>query len=167
MSNVLHRQQRTSTCAVAAIRTVLHHQFGVRISESALAVLGSTPAEPVVRDGSSTAAMRRMLRGASAALNPGEPWRLRVRSKAAWRHVSLTLGRGRWPIAGVYVADQDEYHAVVLIDLDDKRVRVFDPDPRVGTNLRWVSRAEFEKQWREPKHGDTWLAVVTGGVLRT
>lgn len=162
MRHVLHVQQRPTTCAVAAVRTVLHHQFGLRVSEAALVALGTLAAKPIVTHGSTTTDMRRMVRGASAAFHTGTPWRLRTSRRGTFTGLMKELAAGRWPIVQVYQADLDEYHAVVVTELTATQVRVFDPDYSRETNLRWMSREAFHAWWACPQSRDTWYAVVIG-----
>lgn len=162
----LHRQQRAATCAVACVRTVLHRQFGLRVSEAALVALGTTPDQPIVKTGSYTSHIRNMVRGVSAAYNAGAPWKLFVRTKGTFRHLQRALKRGRWPICQVYVHEVEEFHAVVVMDLTDARVLVFDPDPVMEPNPRWYDRAEFLAWWTAPTTGETWYALISGGVLK-
>lgn len=162
MSHVLHVQQRSSTCAVAAVRTVLHHQFGLRISESALVALGTRPSRPIVKHGSTTTDMRRMVRGASTSYHTGSPWGLRTRRRGTFALLAKELRGGRWPIVQVYQQEQDEHHAVVVTALTATHVLVFDPDYSTTPNLRWLPRDEFAEWWKCPYSGETWFAVITG-----
>ncbi len=162
MRHVLHVQQRPTTCAVAAVRTVLHHQFGLRMSEAALVALGTRPTKPIVTHGSTTTDMRRMVQGASTAYHAGVPWKLRTSRRGTFTKLLNELAAGRWPIVQVYLAEQDEYHAVVVTELTATQVRVFDPDYSLDHNLRWMPREAFHAWWTCPQSGDTWYAVIVG-----
>lgn len=162
MRHVLHVQQRSTTCAVAAVRTVLHHQFGLRMGEGALVAIGSHPNKPIVEHGSTTTDMRRMVQGASRAHNPGPPWKLRTSRRGTFTKLMKELAAGRWPIVQVYQGEPDEYHAVVVTELTATHVRVFDPDYSRATNLRWMTREAFHAWWACPVSGETWYAVVVG-----
>jgi hypothetical protein len=91
VEHFLHPQQRTTTCAMAAIRTVLHRQFGVQLAEAALVALGNRPDQPIVKHGSSTVEMRRAIRGASQAYNTAAPWTLRVRQHGTFRMLQSAI----------------------------------------------------------------------------
>jgi ABC-type bacteriocin/lantibiotic exporter with double-glycine peptidase domain len=160
----LHPQQRMTTCAMAAIRTVLHRQFGVQLAEAALVVLGNDPREPIVKHGSSTNEMRRAVRGASKALNLGPPWTLRVRTRGTFRMLSWAVKHGRWPIAQVFVASQNEYHAIVVTKVERERIQYY--DPAYSRKLRWMSRKRFHAWWTCPNTGQTWFSVINGGTLK-
>lgn len=162
MRHVLHLQQRSTTCAVASIRTVLHHQFGLRVSEAALVVLGTHARKPLVTHGSNTSDMRRMVQGASKAYHVGTPWKLRTSRNGTISKLTKELAAGRWPIVQVYHSELQEYHAVVVTELTETHVRVFDPDYSRTTNLRWMTRDAFEAWWICPATHDTWYAVVIG-----
>lgn len=165
MQTFLHAQQRRTTCAVASIRTVLHRQFGLRIAEAALIALGTTPDAPIIREGSDTRAMRRMVRNASKAYNAGPPWTLRVRTKGTLRQLQYWLKRGRWPIVEVFVDDVNESHAIVVVGVSATRVRFFDPDPSAGKKLRSMNREDFLDWWSSPPNNPRWWSVVNGGDL--
>ena len=166
MIRFLHRQQRHATCAVACVRTVLHRQFGLRVSEAALVALGTTPEYPIVKTGSYTSHMRQMVRSVSSAYNSGAAWGLFVRTRGTLAMLRRALARGRWPICQVFVREVGEFHAVVIMDITAESVLVFDPDPTIEPNPRWYSRADFVAWWTAPKSGDTWYAVLSGGVLK-
>lgn len=166
MLRFLHRQQRNKTCAVACVRTVLHRQFGVQVPEAALVALGRRPTDPILTEGSDTQAIRRMVRNASAAYNQGPPWTLRVRSSGTFGQLKAALRRGRWPICQVYVSSEQCHHTVVVLGVTSTLVLVFDPDPSTEPNPRWMSRAAFQAWWTSPETGDTWYALVNGGVLK-
>lgn len=165
MRPYLHSQQRNATCAVAAVRTVLHRQFGVRIAEAALVALGTVPEAPIVAEGSDTLAMRRMVRGASRAFNPGPPWTLRVRREGTLRQLRYWTKQGRWPIVQVFVPESLEHHAVVVLQVEADRVQYFDPDPSMGKKPRWMSKDRFLDWWLSPISNDRWWTVINGGDL--
>lgn len=165
MDAFLHSQQRNATCAVAAVRTVLHRQFGVRIAEAALVALGTEAHDPIVKTGSDTSDIRRMVRHASRAYNLGPPWTLRARKHGSWRQLQYWTRQGRWPICQVFVPEALEHHAIVVIAVESDRIQYFDPDPSVGKKPRWMSKARFLEWWVSPLTGDTWWAVVNGGDL--
>lgn len=165
MEQYLHPQQRTTTCAIAAIRTVLHRQFGVQIAEAALVALATRPDSPVIKHGSSTVEMRRAVRGASQAYNAQAQWTLRVRHNGTFRMLQWALKQGRWPIAQVFVAEAMQYHAIVVTAVTATKVQYYDPDQE-GRKLRWMSRKRFAKWWACPVDGNQWFAVINGGVLK-
>lgn len=159
----LHRQQRATTCAVAAVRTVLHYQFGVRVTESALIALATRPEAPILREGSGAQEIRRMVRGASQAFNPGPPWTLRVRRHGTLLQLENVLKRHRWPIVWVPRPDDMQDHVMVVLAVEPNRVLVFDPDPSDLNNPRWLSPDEFLHTTQDV----TWYAVINGGTLQT
>lgn len=160
----LHRQQRANTCAVAALRTVLDLQFNVKIAEKALEVLGTDAHFPILKNGTHNAALRKMVRGASAALNTASPWTLRVRSHGTLEDLRAVLHTGRFPMATVYVEDQAEYHAIVVLDVTDDQVLIWNPASH-ERKPTWQSYEEFIAWWVCPKYGRTEYAVVGGGAL--
>jgi len=162
MRHVFHIQQRPTTCAVASVRTVLHQQFGRRVSEAVLVALGTRADKPIVTHGSTTTNMRWMVQGASAAYHRGKPWTLRTSRRGTFLKLMRELAAGRWPIVQVYVAELEEYHAVVVTELTASQVRVFDPDYSCDTNLHWLSREAFHTWWTCPHTQDTWYAVIVG-----
>jgi hypothetical protein len=161
----LHRQQRNSTCAVASVRTVLHRQFGLRVSENALVALGNDPHEPIVRYGTDVHGMRRMVRKASEAFNKGPSWTLRVRKRGTLRALRYWVRRGRWPIIQVFVVEALEHHAVVVLDVKNDAVLVFDPDPSEDASPRWVPKATLLEWWVSPINDERWWAVINGGSI--
>lgn len=165
MLTYLHRQQRTSTCAVASIRTVLHWQFGVRVSESALVALGTDIRRPIVSHGSDVHDMRRMVREASTRFNEKAPWTLRVRTQGTLRQLAYWVKRGRWPIVQVFQDDSNEHHAIVVVAVERDRVQVFDPDPSHTKQLRWMDKDAFLAWWLSPVSNERWWSVVNGGEL--
>jgi hypothetical protein len=165
MLNYLHSQQRSSTCAVAAIRTVLHWQFGVRVSESALVALGTNIQSPIIAHGSDTHDMRRMVREASNRFNTSDPWTLRVRKHGTVRQLAYWVRNGRWPIVQVYVKESAEHHAIVILDVDRERVCYFDPDPSSGKTEKWMPKDRFLEWWVSPVNGERWWSVINGGAL--
>jgi hypothetical protein len=165
METFLHNQQRNATCAVAAIRTVLHRQFGVRVAEAALVALGTYPEDPILKNGSGTAEMRRMVRNASRAFNAGPPWTMRVRKHGTLRQLAYWTKHGRWPIVQVFVPEEMEHHAIVVVAVEEHRVRYFDPDPLAGRKLRAMSKERFFDWWLSPITNERWWAVVNGGDL--
>lgn len=167
MHRALHHQQHEATCAVACVRTVLHRQFGLRIAERTLVTLGTNPSKPILRKGSYTFHMRRMVRLASEAHNAGPPWKLFVRSKGCFSDLLRELGQGRWPICQTYVPQMREHHAVVVMDLTPTHVLVFDPDPSSGAEPQWFTHEAFYDNWYSPRdRHSTWYCVITGGVLK-
>lgn len=161
----LHVQQRDATCAVAAIRTVLHRQFGVRVAEAALVALGTSPANPILRDGTAMSQMRTIVKRASAAFNHSSPWTVWNRRRGTIKMLQAAVRRGRWPILIVYLPDYLEHHALVVLDVTPDRVVFFDPDPAYKRRPRSLSRQEFLDFWTDPHDGTTWMAVIHGGTL--
>jgi hypothetical protein len=164
----LHFQQRTSTCAVASVRSVLHWQFNVRLSESALVALGTTAEEPLVRTGSFTHHLRRMIQGASRGYNTSsKPWRLRVRAQGTWNDLALWANQGRLPIVQVHTEGSDtEAHAVVVLSVEGNQALVFDPAGSWKTQPSYWTRRDFEHWWYVEHLKQRWFAVVTGGRLQ-
>lgn len=165
MREFLHSQQQSATCAVAAVRTVLHRQFGVRVCEPALTALGTMFGSPIVRMGSDVHNMRRMVRLASQAYNGMRPWTLRVRRNGTLKALSYWVRRGRWPIVQVFVPEMMEHHAIVVIKVEADRVQYFDPDPSMSKRLRWMSKDKFLDWWLSPIDACRWWAVINGGEL--
>ena len=162
MRQFLHPQERESTCAMAAIRTVLHKQFGLRISESALVALGNSPHEPILQHGSATTEIRRAVRGASRAFNTGTPWTLRTRTDGTIRKLIAALAGGRWPIVEV---NESQLHAIVVVEIRGDRVRFFDPGISKPT-IRSMSRERFMQYWLRPSTTYRWWALINGGELK-
>jgi hypothetical protein len=150
---------------VAAVRTALHWQFNVRVSEEALVALGTTAHEPLVRTGSTTHHLRRMVREANRAYNQGPAWTLRVRRQGSVRDLATWLAAGRLPIVQVYVPGPDEHHAVVVLSVEADHVQFFDPAPHAGGVPHFLPTAEFLDWWWSPTSRTRWWAVVNGGVL--
>lgn len=163
MKAYLHVQKRVNTCAVAAVRTVLHWQFDLRVAEEALVALGTRPPFPIVTTGSDTHDMRRMVQNASQAFNPGAPWTLRVRKQGTVAQLAYWVRRGRWPIVQVFVQEMLAYHAVVVVAVDRTRVQVFDPG--VPKRLRWIEKSAFLEWWLAPDTQQRWWSVINGGAL--
>lgn len=164
LSRFLHPQQRQNTCAVAAVRTVLHYQFNVRITEPALIALGTRPSSHIVKEGSDTQHIRRMVRGASAAFNAEKPWTLRVRRHGTLKQLAYWTRHGRWPIVQVYIDEiQDLFsHAIVVLSVTKDRVWYFDPGDTIP---RSMSHEKFFAWWQWPSTGERWWSVINGGVL--
>lgn len=164
LQRFLHPQQRQNTCAVASVRTVLHYQFNVRIPEPSLIALGTRPTSHIVKEGSDTHHIRRMVRNASTSYNAGKPWTLRVRRTGTLRQLAYWTQRGRWPIVQVYVQEQREdfSHAVVVTSLTKDRVFYFDPGETV---IRSMTREKFFEWWQWPHTGERWWSVINGGDL--
>lgn len=165
MDTFLHSQQRNATCAVAALRTVLHWQFNVRVAEAALAALGTVVESPIVVHGSTTADIRRMVRNANRAFNAGPPWTLRVRRQGTTKQLAHWVRRGRWPLVQVYVHEAAEYHLVVVVEVTPEGVHYFDPDPVEGKGIHVLPKDQFLAWWECPLYGERWWAVVNGGQL--
>jgi hypothetical protein len=161
----LHYQQRSTTCAVAGIRTVLHWQFGIRVSESALVLLGTRPDAPIIKNGSDVHDMRRMVREASARFTHDASWTLRVRTQGTLGQLRHWVRRGRWPLVQVFVPENLEHHIIVVTDVVGDRVQYFDPDPSGGRGVQWMDEAPFLDWWCSPVSNERWWAVVNGGVL--
>lgn len=161
-----HVQQRDATCAVAAIRTVLHRQFNARIAEAALVALGTTPDMPILREGTATTQIRTIVKRASAAFNGQTPWTLWSRRRGTFKMLQAAIRRGRWPIAIIYLAEYHELHAVVVLEVTPDKVVFFDPDPQYNRRPRTLSRAAFWDLWTDISDGgETWMGVINGGVL--
>lgn len=165
MEQFLHSQQRNTTCAMAALRTVLHRQFGVKISEAALVALGNDPKAPILKHGSSTGEMRRAVRGASKAFNTGVPWTLRTARYGTFRRLSWWLKHGRWPVVQVYLASENEHHAIVVTGLTATHVLYYDPNG-LSRKVRKMHRKKFFDWWFCPINNERWFAVVNGGDLK-
>jgi hypothetical protein len=165
MEIFLHRQQRKFTCAVAAIRTVLHRQFGVRVSEAALVALGTDVNDPIVASGSDTGAMRKMVRSADQAFNQKKRWTLYVRRYGTWAQLRAWVEAGRWPIVQVSFGQELLYHAVVVVGIEATRVLVFDPGQERKRSLFWMTRSAFEDWWTCAPGEVRWCAVINGGEL--
>lgn len=160
----LHRQQRANTCAVASLRTVLDLQYNVKIAEKALEVLGTDAHFPILKNGTHSGALRKMVKGASAALNTGTPWTLMLRLHGDLDDLRAVLHVGRFPLVTVYVADQNEYHMIVVLDVTGDQVFLWDPSVKDHQPV-WMSHSDFMAWWICPKRGYTEYAVVGGGTL--
>ena len=165
MQTFLHSQQRNATCAVAAIRTVLHWQFNVRVSESALVALGTHQPSTILAEGSDVHDMRRVVREASIRYNRGAPWTLRVRTRGTAAQLRYWTHRGRWPIVQVYLAEQSQHHAVVVVGVENDQVCYFDPDPTTGRSVQRLGEDAFLAWWLSPVDGSRWWSVINGGDL--
>jgi hypothetical protein len=127
--------------------------------------MGTRPELPIVKHGSSTVEMRRAVRGASQAYNAAAPWTLKVRQHGTFGMLQWALKHGRWPIVQVYVREVEAHHAVVVTAITPTKVQYYDPD-QPGRKLRWKSRKRFTEWWTCPIYGNTWFAVINGGVLK-
>lgn len=150
-------QERRRTCAVAALRSALASQFGVRVREDVLRFAGTTANLPILREGADTSDLRRMLDVANRALNIGTPWRLRVFRQGTVRDLAREVRAGRLPLAAV--RRPGTLHMVLVHGYRPGKVRYFDPD--TGRS-RWVGSGAFRRQWLD-EEGRTWYAIVTGG----
>jgi hypothetical protein len=160
MSTRLHKQERQNTCAVAALRTALDVQLGVKISESVLEAHGTDANEPILKFGSSATHLRRMLAGVNRTHNKKKrAWRFKIKANGDLRDLKRELVAGRAPVVRVYEPnDVADYHMIVVLAVTDERVKVFDPADDTSTS-RWMSAVEFVAWW----HGDersSWYAVV-------
>lgn len=127
--------------------------------------LGTVLNDPIIKSGSSTADMRRIVRNASRAFNHGPAWTLRVRKHGTLRQLKYWVKQGRWPIVQVFVPESMEFHAVVVLEVEPDRVRVFDPDPSFPKQLSWISADRFLEWWASPTDGKRWWSVINGGDL--
>lgn len=150
------RQSHDYTCAVAALRTVLANQCGVRVSEAVLEAFGTEAAWPIRERGASALQIRRMLSECNRAYNTGPPWRMHFRSKGRVADLARHLRAGRLPMARVQQPDGD-LHMVVVLRVTAKRVQLFDPS---FATPRWMSRTRFQDWWCD-FGGLTWYAVVS------
>lgn len=162
----LHRQQRGNTCAVAAVRTVLHRQFRVSVPEASLVALATTPRWPILERGSGTTEIRRMVRGASTAFNSGPPWTLTARRHGTLKQLQNAVRAGRWPLVIVYLPAEEAHHTLVILDVTADHVTYFDPDPTTVPGVVTLPREAFKDRWVDPLDGMTWWAVINGGILR-
>lgn len=149
-------QRGVNTCAVAAVRTVLASQFGVRISEEVLLAFGTNPSWPIRREGTTPTQLRRMVRLASDAFNPGRRWRVRWHRKGTVEALARECAAGRYPLVRVRVTPTD-LHMVVVLAVKAGQLRVFDPAERAP---RWHTEAAFVEWWRDGAEC-TWYACVT------
>lgn len=166
MRRFLHAQERGSTCAMAAVRTVLHKQFGLRISESALVALATRPHAPILQYGSGTAEIRRAVRGASKAFNTAAPWTLRTFKSGSIRRLATAVKAGRWPIVEVFDVDAMSPHVWVVVDVRDDRVYYFDPGAMGRVMIRSLPKEAFMDAWWSPTISVRWWALINGGELR-
>lgn len=135
---------------------MLDLQFGLRVSEQALEALGTEAADPIVRWGTSTVQLRRMVHGASRAWNTGKPWRLYVRTNQSLRDLKRVVKEGWYPLVDMYEGDE-HYHQVVVLGVEQK-IRIFDP----ARGKRRLTREEFLAQWGGGTLTAFWYAVVRG-----
>lgn len=142
----LHLQAKRNTCAVAALRTVLDLQFGCKVQEAALELAGTAAETPIAKHGTGPGEMRRMLATASSAFNPGRPWRLRVCRNATVAYLITELAAGRKPIVS-FRGPPGFWHAVVVLSIESRRVRVFDPAFECYPKGRFMRLRSFEREW--------------------
>ncbi len=142
-----------ATCAVAALRSVLASQFDVHIREDLLRFAGDDASDPIVRSGTATPQLRRILAAASKAANTGTPWKLRVRRFGGVAALADAVRAGRFPL--VRVTNEAGLHMVVVCGYKPGRLRYFDP----GENkVRWIGVGAFRQRWQ--LNGETWMATV-------
>jgi hypothetical protein len=159
----LHKQRRLNTCGVACVRTVLDLQYHVQVAEEALEILGTAAIAPIKQHGAGTAELRRMVKGASQALNPGTPWTLRSRRDATLADLERELAAGRYPIARVYdPTPATEYHMLVVLGVSEGTVRLWDPSPHAATRPKTMDCSAFVAWWGGDGQ-EQWYAVVGGG----
>jgi hypothetical protein len=130
--------------------------------------LGTTAAEPIVRTGSGTKEMRRMVHGASHGYNTsGKPWRLFVRRQGTFEDLRRWTEAGRFPLAQVRLDGEDSAvlsHIVVVMAVSEHDLLVFDPGgTRYDQPSRWTHDA-FTDRWTHDA-GTRWWCGVTGGKL--
>jgi len=158
-----YMQEQQNTCAVAALRTVLALQFGVRVeSEQVLEVLGTNAHDPIRANGTDTLKLRDMIKGASFAFNKGPEWTLKVRYRGTVAQLKAELRRGRFPMVRIYerVANA-EYHMVVVLAITGDRVCLWNPDTST-TRPVWRSLRWFLSVWKDILDDATWYGVVNG-----
>jgi hypothetical protein len=161
MRTRLHKQARKNTCMVAALRTVLDVQLGVKVAEVAIEAHATTALEPIQKYGSGTADLRAMVRGVSRTHNTAKkPWRVRVRRLGDLDALSRELAAGRIPIVQFFVpGSTSNYHAIVVLAITEDKVKIFDPWPKRPAHEEWLSYYEFLNEWG--LDGKTrWYAVV-------
>jgi hypothetical protein len=154
-AQLFFRQERANTCAVAALRSVLASQFGVQLPETVLRYLGDEADSPILKHGTTTTHLRRMVAHASRACSTDRPWRLRCRRKGTATDLRRELKAGRFPLARVVVGT--ELHMIVVCAISATRIEVFDP----AHGPRWMSIPKFVQWWTDSDQL-TWWAVVVG-----
>lgn len=159
MSTRLHKQERENTCAVAALRTVLDVQLGVKVSESILAAHGTDARNPILEFGSSVTHLRRMLAGVNRTHNHKKTaWRLKIKRDGELKDLVREIVAGRSPMVRVFEpTDIADYHMVVVLAITDERVRIFDPGDDKSPS--WLSALEFVAWWGGDEDS-SWYAVV-------
>ena len=164
MPRTYYKQEKVNTCVVAAVRTVLALQFGVRIKEPALEALGQSAEFPIAKHGASTGDMRQMVKGASRAYNVGKPWTVRVVADGNLSELRSLTCRGKAVICRVN-CDPDgfvPYHVVVVLKLSKYRIRLFDPADPNATPKNMTYEA-FVPWWTGALDGKKWYATIGGG----
>jgi hypothetical protein len=161
MRTRLHRQARKNTCMVAAVRTVLDVQLGIKVAEVAIEAHATTAQDPIQKYGSCTAHLRAMVRGVSRTHNlTGKTWRVRVRRVGDLDALARELAAGRIPIVQFFIpGSTSNYHAIVVLGVTEDKVKIFDPWPSGPIREEWLSYFEFLYNWG--LDGKTrWYAVV-------
>lgn len=160
----LHTQERLNTCGVAALRTVLDLQLGLRIPEQALEAHATTAELPIVKFGTRTSEWRRMVDGVNRTHNPARHgrarWRFRVHALASLEDLARELAHGRFPILRLYSPNPAaDYHAVVCLAVQPDGVLLFDPSPTTPRAPELWDPVRFWDAW----FGDgvsRWYGVV-------
>lgn len=150
----LYQQEHRNTCAVAALRSVLASQFGVRLPERVLEAFGTTAHAPIRAEGAAAGQLRRMLDEANRAFNTGPRWVMRFRSRGTLPELQRHCRDGRFPLVRG-VNDDGQRHFCLVLHVRDGRVRLFDPSYRLPY---WLPARAFRRWWRD--EGLTWYAVV-------
>ena len=164
----LFRQERENTCAVAAIRTVLGSQFGVQVSEAVLRFTADSAAKPIVKNGTDSAQMRKMVQAANTAMNTGPRWVLRTSRRGTFAALVRELNAGWMPMLEVIRKDGDWLvpHCVVALEHELEGIRYWDPE----TGRRcWKERSELYREWVDVSvktRAVRWFGVITSTSFR-
>lgn len=161
MRTRLHKQTRVNTCAVACLRTILDVQLGVKVAEVGLEAHGTSAKNSIKKEGTDTTQLRAMMKGVNRTHNEGKLWRLRVRSRGTVAVLKAQLAAGRIPMVSVWEPnDSCNYHMIVVLAVQRKRIKIFDPDPKQITSPHWIGTDDFEFWWHSEEDGTTWYAVI-------
>lgn len=161
MRTRLHKQARLNTCAVAALRTVLDVQLGIKVPEAALEAHGTSVEFPIQRMGSGTTELRAMVKGVNRTHNDSrKPWRFRCALRGSLDDLSRELQAGRVPMTRMAEqTDYADYHMIVVLAIADGRVKIFDPNPACPHTPTWLTDEAFITWWTGD--GETsWYAVL-------
>ncbi len=137
-------QGRRYTCAPACFKAILQY-YGARVSEERLsALLGSNK-----EDGTTEESIIALAQKLDIYVCHGEG--------TTYEHLKELVNKGH-PVMLTFVhPDDDESHYAIAVVVNDKQIRMSDPDNRVDTIL---SKKKFIACWYGRYHGTTRFALV-------